>query len=588
MMRQLWCLTALLMLSFGALAQTPKQITFQGVIKNPNGSLPTESGLTATIRILAPNGCVLWQEQHTSVSITDGYINLVVGSGTPGGYQPAGQTFDKVFDNTTPQVGLTCLNADSSVNGSLTSYVPSAQDARKVRLETTLAQGAVLADFNLRSMPFAVAAQSANKIGSKSEADLLAVNSSAGLTQASLEAFIQSLTSVPGGSAKWDGSNFVSYDPTNGANLSSGSVPASAVASLPWSKLTSIPSPLSQIGGLSCVNGKILKMVSGSWACADDDTLSPNTNKGDIAVHNGTNNVRFPAGTDGYVLTADSSQTAGVKWAAAAAAGGGLTYQSVSTGTYSVTGTDDKKLLGVSVGSAISLPDTTGLSDGFMVVIGRLGTSPVSITPYGSQKISGLSSRTLVAQYDLINLIKIGTDWIVQAQVANDPCGVNPTPGVTCSGGVKYAGAYYSPATGFAKLMTTPGNCTDSATPTCNNAADALTKQFATANSTTGGVSADDGWANSVTQAAVGIDVAAKWCRNLNYGGYTDWYLPSQNELTVLYVNSAAITGFESGGSYWSSTETTSTDAFYVSFSDGSFYYGTKTTSYYVRCVRRY
>lgn len=52
------------------------------------------------------------------------------------------------------------------------------------------------------------------------------------------------------------------------------------------------------------------------------DALAPTITKGDLIVYNGTDNVRLAVGTNDYVLTADSTQATGVKWAAAG--GGGI------------------------------------------------------------------------------------------------------------------------------------------------------------------------------------------------------------------------------------------------------------------------
>ncbi len=57
------------------------------------------------------------------------------------------------------------------------------------------------------------------------------------------------------------------------------------------------------------------------------DALAPTTTKGDLIVSNGTDNVRLGVGTDAYVLTADSTAAAGVKWAAAAGGGSNITAQ---------------------------------------------------------------------------------------------------------------------------------------------------------------------------------------------------------------------------------------------------------------------
>lgn len=45
------------------------------------------------------------------------------------------------------------------------------------------------------------------------------------------------------------------------------------------------------------------------------DALAPTTTKGDIIVSNGSDNIRLAVGSDSQVLTADSAQASGVKWA---------------------------------------------------------------------------------------------------------------------------------------------------------------------------------------------------------------------------------------------------------------------------------
>ena len=53
-------------------------------------------------------------------------------------------------------------------------------------------------------------------------------------------------------------------------------------------------------------------------AVAAFDALAPTTTKGDLIAHNGTDNIRVPVGaTNGHVLTVDSAEASGLKWAAA-------------------------------------------------------------------------------------------------------------------------------------------------------------------------------------------------------------------------------------------------------------------------------
>ena len=81
---------------------------------------------------------------------------------------------------------------------------------------------------------------------------------------------------------------------------------------------------------------------------------------------------------------------------------------------------------------------------------------------------------------------------------------------------------------------------------------------------------------------------AAKYCDDLTYGGFVDWFLPSKHELTHLYDNRVALnTGFSSAA-YWSSTETNASTAWPQNLSTGAQTSANKSTSSYVRAVRSF
>lgn len=67
------------------------------------------------------------------------------------------------------------------------------------------------------------------------------------------------------------------------------------------------------------------------------DALAPTTTKGDLIARNGTGNIRVAVGTDAYVLTADSTAAAGVKWAAAAAGGSNITAKGLWENALSIS-----------------------------------------------------------------------------------------------------------------------------------------------------------------------------------------------------------------------------------------------------------
>ena len=89
-------------------------------------------------------------------------------------------------------------------------------------------------------------------------------------------------------------------------------------------------------------------------------------------------------------------------------------------------------------------------------------------------------------------------------------------------------------------------------------------------------------------------NIAASACRNLIYGGYDDWFLPSRDELTKLYQNRIAIGGFRTstfGGGfeyYWSSSEYNNNGSFawIRDFGTGVSGNGGKNGYYNARAIR--
>ena len=81
--------------------------------------------------------------------------------------------------------------------------------------------------------------------------------------------------------------------------------------------------------------------------------------------------------------------------------------------------------------------------------------------------------------------------------------------------------------------------------------------------------------------------IAADICANLTLGGYSDWFLPSKDELNEMYLNKAAIGGFFNN-LYWSSTEFDSYNAWSQDFFNGYQFNYSKYFDFNVRAVRAF
>ena len=110
------------------------------------------------------------------------------------------------------------------------------------------------------------------------------------------------------------------------------------------------------------------------------------------------------------------------------------------------------------------------------------------------------------------------------------------------------------------------------------------------------GTGADNTTTIISVQGATETSYAAGLARAYTGGGYTDWFLPSKDELNKMYTNRATIntTAAANSGSdfannyYWSSSEIDNYFAWFQNFNNGAQSYFNKDPTYDVRAVRAF
>jgi hypothetical protein len=91
------------------------------------------------------------------------------------------------------------------------------------------------------------------------------------------------------------------------------------------------------------------------------------------------------------------------------------------TSNYTVTSSDRNSLIEVNATTGsleITLPSAATLENGFVVSIKKIDstTNTVTIDPVGSETIDGQTTVVLANQYDTINLVSNGVNWLILAK----------------------------------------------------------------------------------------------------------------------------------------------------------------------------
>jgi hypothetical protein len=116
-------------------------------------------------------------------------------------------------------------------------------------------------------------------------------------------------------------------------------------------------------------------------------------------------------GANDYVLTADSTQTSGLKWAAASTTSLNLTINAQTGTTYTLVSGDVNKLVTLNNASAVTVTVPNGVfTTGQQIHLQAIGAGQVTVASDGTTTITSTPGLKLRAQYSAATLICTGTN----------------------------------------------------------------------------------------------------------------------------------------------------------------------------------
>jgi len=315
---------------------------------------------------------------------------------------------------------------------------------------------------------------------------------------------------------------------------------------------------------ISSTSGNTVTFTNWDTDKTDDVTVVTPPSTGDMLYYNGINWSKIPVGTNGQVLTLNASGIP--EWQTS------ITIPTASTqaATFSLPTTIFNGIVNPN-----KLPTTVTFEYGT--------TTGYGTTVTASQSPVNGGSNTSVS-YNLSGLIA-GTSYHYRVKAVN---AIGTTYGddmtFTFLGiGINYAGGliFYIDASGQHGLVAAASD--QNTNISWDNGTYSLTGASGTAIAT----------GQSNTTAIVNVQgigsYAAQICDDLNLNGYTDWFLPSRDELTLMYTK-LKLNGY--GGftsvNYWSSSESNSDNAYIIYFGNGASGLDTKDIPHYVRAARAF
>ena len=542
----------LLLLANIALAQAPQGIPYQAVARNSSGAILASTPISVrfTIRDSIATGAIKYRETHSVTTTAQGMFNVNVGQGTP-----VTGTFSGINWGTNAkfmQVEMDPAGGSSYIDMGTTQMmsVPYALYSGSLRLRvSTTGDTLYSGGGNFVLIPGISAANNPPYPGVIAGPSTVCVGSTITLTDSvsggawsssnTAVATIGSTGIVTGGSA---GTTIISYTVTN----SFGSSYATKIVTV---------NPLPVAGTITGT----------ATVCAGSTTALSNTTTGGS----------WSSAATGIATVGSTGVVTGV------AAGTATISYTVTNGCGSAFATRVVTVSATPSAGPITGPNTVAVST----------TIALSNTVTGGTWTSSNTSVATVGSAGVVLGVSAGTVLISYA--VGGSCGpIYATYSVTVSSISLSVGTSYGGGVIFYILQTgDPGFVSGEthgliAAPSDQSSG----KKWGCYGMLVSGTSTalGTGAANtSIVSATCGSDNAASLSGGLVLNGYSDWYLPSINELNKLYINRASIGGFTTSF-YWSSSDANSFNALLINFGAGTTSSLNKNDPHYVRAIRSF